>query len=115
MEREEILSQIVCQNRKFVAIMCALAGFNILLQSILMMYKEPFLIGVFVSITLFVCFVCFAGFLLGVAGAFLPYKGLKYSEKYLRASLLLMLCIEAFFTVGCIVSGVQRWVFDCPV
>lgn len=115
MEREEMLSRIVCQNQRFVAITSALAGFNILLQSILMMHKEPFLICVFTSIHLYVWLVCCAGFLLGIIGAFLPYKGLKYREKYLRVSLLLILCIEAFFTVGCIVSGVQRWVFDYPV
>lgn len=47
------------------------------------------------------------GFILGSILALLPYKGLPYLKKYLRASLLTILTIQYIMSVGLILIGLM--------
>jgi len=47
------------------------------------------------------------GFILGSIVALLPYKGLPYKKKYLRASLLTIMAIQYIMTVGLILIGLM--------
>ncbi len=48
------------------------------------------------------------GFLLGTIVALIPYKGLSYSQKYLRASLLTILVLQGLMAIGLIFIAVMR-------
>jgi len=50
------------------------------------------------------------GFILGAIFALIPYKKLPYSKKYLRASLLTILTIQAIIFVGLIIIGIMTLV-----
>ncbi len=47
------------------------------------------------------------GFILGTLVALLPYKGLPYKKKYVRASLLTILTLQIIMTVGLILIGLM--------
>ena len=47
------------------------------------------------------------GFILGTVVAVFPYKGLTYKKKYLRASLVTILAIQVFLTIGLILIAIM--------
>ncbi len=50
------------------------------------------------------------GFILGTIVAAFPYKGLNYSKKYFRASLLSILTIQSIMTIGLILIAIMTLV-----
>lgn len=48
------------------------------------------------------------GFILGLVGALFPYKGLRYDQKYLRASLLAILGLQLTYLVFAIIGLLMR-------
>jgi len=61
-------------------------------------YINPKQVNQAVLISLFISFPIL-GFVLGALGAFIPFKGLNYRQKYLRASLISIIIIYALLLI----------------
>lgn len=104
MEKEEILLNVNCRNWRYVSFILILAILNMFMFSSFMIDKHSWLACLRVSSMLFFFLTSFVGIFWGIIIAFLPYKGLKYREKYLRTSLLSILCIQALIAVSYILD-----------
>ena len=109
METKEIVEQVRLRNKWYLGIVLVLMALNSLFYPLVLRpypgYVET------LRVILMANFVAFGiiGFLLGTLFAFFPYKGLGYSKKYLRGSLLIILFFQGIETIGLVLLFFFRW------
>jgi hypothetical protein len=97
----DFYEEVQQKNKKYLKRLVFLSIINIILFPLITIESpisiEDRLVAAFVSIFITLPML---SFIIGLVFAFIPYKGLTWSQKYKRASLLLLLIIHSIMIIG---------------
>ena len=100
----DIETHLKTNRRKNILRIVGLIIFNTILFSILAEWRG-FKENLVTALNAQLVGVNLIGFILGSIVALLPYKGLGYNKKYLRASLLTIFVIQATLAIGLLIGA----------
>lgn len=108
-QEDELKQQLKDQNVKYLRISGVLLLVNIVTPFLIIDLDSEVVIWVIYYIAYgLISGVGFLGFLIGLAFAGIPYKGLDYNKRYVRASFLCVIGIYCLLIVGWLIYGVLQ-------